>query len=742
MQESSSAARFMNKAQAVSQKTYFPALLLAVLTLVAVSAITPFYVRHRTGIGAEDTRQGMIWTHDMVNHQAVAEMFYKGIKSGVIYPRWLADANNGYGIPLMVYYPPGFYYLTSAIQDYTEDWGNTMLIASILLFVASGMAFYFFARVFMSNLAAALASVTYMMFPYHMLDLYHRGAMAELFGFVFIPLIMYFAYRVATEGRLRQYGGLGLCYGLYLISHMPVGYMFSYALAIYAVVWTIMKRDLRIAVRIAAGMVLGLALGAVYWLPAVMEGRYAQEEVTSSAPYLYSFITMVVSSDPFDHVLHAQFWLLVLALIAVIVFLSKSWRRAGTGVEGEEEAGLRTQARLWMILAVGATFMSTSFSTYISMLIPRIQASTPAWRFLTIATVFASMLIGLAIDRARERAQMASTNRKAWKATISAATALNVLFTVGMIVVATIYHLPQPVAENFNSLSFNPAGATRVEDLPDTTRVVTDPLTRWTEVQAWDPEYRRIRMQVTEPTLVRLKTYYFPGWSALIDGQPTEVSSDIDGVQLITVPPGIHVIESYFAMTRVRKAAAISFASALLLITGLVVADYLKERKRREGESGSDAALDPYGEADFELEAQPAAQKRSLVTHWKKIAATCAIIVGALIVFNMFGSSKKQLEQSHNNQDGATVTSDADARLFITGRDWIAAATDEKSLDLLMARGDNNIKLLLDSGRAIQLPNNTRVRVIQNVSAKTQVRIMEGDYTGTTAWVHERWVQN
>jgi hypothetical protein len=449
---------------------------------------------------------------------------------------------------------------------------------------------------------------------------------------------------------------------------------------------------------------------------------------------------MIQSDDPFDQTLHGQFALLALTLIAVIVFLSKTWRRAGEeGEEAEAETGLRTQARLWMILAVGAVFMSTSFSTYISMMIPRIQASTPAWRWLTVATVFTGMLIGLALDRVIKRARISSTRPLTWRATILAAFVLNFLFTSVMIILTTAYHGPQWVMENFNSLSFNPKGATRVENLPDTTRVVAEPRTEWTEVEAWDPEYRRVRLQASRETQVRLKTYYFPGWAALLDGKPAPVATDIDGVQVVTVPPGVHTLESYFGMTSARRTGAISFASALLIIFGLAGADYLASRRRRVEER---AAVYP---ADLDIEAESPARKSLIGAHWKKIAAAgAAIAVLAVVIFNITTPSRKR-DDSRGvapTGDGSARREDADARLFIRGRDWIAAATDEKSLEELIARGSADLKSLFDSGKVIRVPNNTRVQVIQNVSAKTQVRIMEGDHTGKMAWVSERWVLN
>src|SRR5262245_23918304 len=52
-------------------------------------------------------------THDMRLHFDQMRSFYVGLSAGVLYPRWLEDANRGFGAPTMNYYSPGIYYVTS-----------------------------------------------------------------------------------------------------------------------------------------------------------------------------------------------------------------------------------------------------------------------------------------------------------------------------------------------------------------------------------------------------------------------------------------------------------------------------------------------------------------------------------------------------------------------------------------------------------------------------------------------------
>src|ERR1700738_1548592 len=126
---------------------------------------SPFFV-HRGPGGAS---LWMISTHDMVQHLAVMKDFDRVLKSGTLYPRWLPDINNGYGIPWMNFYPPGFYYLASLVNAVLNDWVRTLFAISALGFAASGLAFYWLARTFYSRTASAVAGLFFMGVPFHLI---------------------------------------------------------------------------------------------------------------------------------------------------------------------------------------------------------------------------------------------------------------------------------------------------------------------------------------------------------------------------------------------------------------------------------------------------------------------------------------------------------------------------------------------------------------------------------------------
>jgi uncharacterized membrane protein len=56
-------------------------------------------------------RNGIIFeSYDLKFHLIWVQLFSQQISEGILYPRWLAGDNYGYGSPTFVFYPPLVYY--------------------------------------------------------------------------------------------------------------------------------------------------------------------------------------------------------------------------------------------------------------------------------------------------------------------------------------------------------------------------------------------------------------------------------------------------------------------------------------------------------------------------------------------------------------------------------------------------------------------------------------------------------
>lgn len=758
-QESSGMNAMVKKGSPRSPAPASKAVGLTVLVITLATgllAVAPFfYSRYEAALGDNgDVR--LPQTHDIGNLLPAMQQFDKGIRSGVVYPRWFADINFGYGVATGNFYPPGIFYLGSLFHALTNDWVDTLFLICALGSVGSGLALYLLARSFYGKLASATAAVLYMLLPYHMIDLYWRGAIPEFVGFVFIPVTLYCAYRLGVAGGARWVAAVGLSHGLYLMTHLPVGYLFTYVLAFYALVWAARARDLKIAIRIAAGMALALVVSAAYWLPAALEGKYVYEWASEIFPYHQTYLTLLPTQDYFTQTVNDSFTLLVTTLlVAVLVFRAVPRPSASVGQHGSaaEEGRDRMQAYLqtrnWITLGFAAAFMSTSFSIYISRLIPKIQVAVPPFRWLAIASVFTSLSVAAVIDYLREPSGKASAWAWVYRAAVAAAILLNVWTAAGITRGALRNPTYAPPA-SFVDSGFTPRDSTRPDSLPDTAPVVIEPEGGLSETLRWDPQNRQVRVKVTEASTVRLKTYNFPGWTARIDGSPTRLESDKDGAQVIAVPPGVHVIETRFENTPPRTAGAAATIIGFLLAFGLAAGDQLRRSGRRVG-LGEGASGDERGK----LEESPAGRggAKGLLSGNVRKAGIISIAVIVSIVFVLLVARRPGGESgAASSQVGGAppvgrgpITAGSDARLYVEGLDSIPVADDESALAELMtalSRKDApRVDALAESDRVFKVVGNTRVRVLEMGAGKTKIRMAEGEHVMREGWVLDRWVR-
>lgn len=688
---------------------------------------SPFFV-HRGPGGAS---VWMVSTHDMVQHLAVMKDFDRVLKSGTLYPRWLPDINNGYGIPWMNFYPPGFYYVASIVNAALNDWVRTLFAISALGFAASGLAFYWLARTFYGCTASVVAALFYMVLPYHVINLYWQGAMPQFLGFIFLPLTLLFAFRVGAQGRARDYAGLGLFYGAYLMTHAPVSFLMSYTLAFYGLLWAARERDWKIAFRIATGMVLGLSLGAIYWLPAAIETKDIQEHFSAIFPYHNSYITLL-PLEGFGKLLNHSFALQAVIIIAAILTIRALSRASGasqpSSQNGEPDSASLGQTRLWIVLAAMTTFMSTSFSIYISKLLPKIQVATFAWRWLAISSLFTALLVGAALDRLRKRSNVTPLRRWAYGGGIAALIVWNVLFTVQGVIRGALSNAPFSTPSDYVEAGFTPINSTVPQSLPETPRVVIQPEGGASEIIRWEPYHRLIAVRLDLPSEVRIKTYNFPGWTSRVDDQKVPVSSDKDGVQVVSVPAGRHKIESSFLNTPPRTAGTLLSALGLLAVVGLAVLDRLRDARQAGGEAVS--------------------RKPLYIRSLKSLAPVVApLLIGTTLLFWLSGRGRSSPASGSDAQvkAGGSATLGSEAVLHIDGVPSVLAAVDERALDELMnalaARDTLRVDSLVQSTQVLRVANDTHVRILEFGGGKTKVRILQGEHLMTEVWVPERWIR-
>jgi len=328
---------------------------------------------------------------------------------------------------------------------------------------------------------------------------------------------------------------------------------------LYVAIWTLSERNWKIPLRVAAGMALGVALCAIYWVPVALEGKYIQEFWTSSFPYPTTYLPDLHPRDSFGTLLNQSFAAHVVLLLVAI----------GVGVLFRRQ--LERHVHYLLITGVVTTLMVTQLSAPVSRLIPWIAVVTFAWRWMVVVAFLAAVGAGVAIERLR--AAPDTSRITLWTCRVAVTLALLGNFAV------TGYSIMRPGLQGprmrFPSTHvedlFYPRGAQPPRTLMMTPEAFLIAGNGNVEVLRWGALTRELNVSLNSEGVVRLKSYNFPGWIGRIDGRPAEIMSDPQGVQYMAVPAGNHRLRITFEDTPPRTAGAVISGLALALAIALLV---------------------------------------------------------------------------------------------------------------------------------------------------------------------------
>ena len=150
---------------------------------------------------------GYLAGHDFFFHVMFSHHFTEQLWQGELYPRWMQQMNAGFGSPIFFFYAPLPYYITSLLSlllpgDLTG--ASALIFSATLALIASGITAYFWLREFTSSKFAVILAIVYMALPYHLaVDFYIRFAFAELWTFVWMPLILLLSLKI-NDGKLSS----------------------------------------------------------------------------------------------------------------------------------------------------------------------------------------------------------------------------------------------------------------------------------------------------------------------------------------------------------------------------------------------------------------------------------------------------------------------------------------------------------------------------------------------------------
>lgn len=273
----------------------------AILALVALAATAPCLV---FGPGAIDSAPyNYVWTTQ------VAE----GLSRGEFYIRWLPRSFEGLGAPTFYFYPPFAFQVSGVFAAVGAGPGYGISLAVLTLTLLSGVSM----RAWLDGRSARplVWACLYMIAPYHLADWYRRAALAEYSAFVWLPLIA-----LAIESWPKRWAAplLAATYAALIMSHLPVALLASlFLVAPLAAAACMPRRDLHRLAETGLALAVGLALAAVYLVPALTLQPYISDALLWGASYRPSNWAITDASSPVEWPLRSRFVPVVGALVVL-----------------------------------------------------------------------------------------------------------------------------------------------------------------------------------------------------------------------------------------------------------------------------------------------------------------------------------------------------------------------------------------------------------------------------------------
>ena len=521
------------------------------------------------------------------------------LRHGVWFSRWSPDLFLGYGYPLFNFYPPlSAYLLTLAYWLTGEHAPAALNVAFGLTLIMAGVGMFLLARELYGEAGGVFAAAAYVLSPHLLYHTFERGSLSNALAMGLFPFAALTLVCVARQPNARQIVWAALALAAVLLSHTASSLVFAAPLAVIGLAAALSHdaaggttRRAR-AARPALTLAVGAALSAFIWLPALAEYRLTQYTLVLTSPDLdfrHFFADVLRWPEPAlagltNPPLPVTVGLgqLALGLAALGPALIQMARRRQ--LENAEVITL-----LGGLMGLGAVFLASPLSTPLWENLSLLRNFQFPWRWLDPGAFLLALVCGsLAREAGRQRWRIGliglglviffanaapylyppRTQSLPDRPTLADASSAQLRYGIygltswGEYAPATARFRPTEPPFPGADLGATLDMKLKRDDLPTGALIAA----------TGGPTRATLRLSLPAAQTLVFHTFYFPGWSARVDGKPVPTGPNDDGLLQLSVPAGEHTVTVYFGETPLRALADVLslVAAALVGLTLLV----------------------------------------------------------------------------------------------------------------------------------------------------------------------------
>lgn len=493
--------------------------------------------------------------------------FAGAMAAGEPYPRWLPNLNQGFGSPAFLIYPPLGQWLGALLAPLLPGAQAAGLRLHAVLtgcLVLSGVGALLWLRwMGLGRPAALIGALAWLLLPYHAyLNLYQRGAFAELVAMAALPWGLAFAHGL-KQRRMLAWAGLTLSLAALLLSNAPTALSGAPFICLYAALLGDRKDWLKLGATILFSALLAIALSAAWLWPALSQIGFVNDRILFNDVYQPANY-LIFSPAPWPNqgvrIAATAIYLLHAAMLLLVLL-----------------AGGAARGRAVLIVSAALILLVTS-----ELARPIWIAGMPwskiqfAWRLLGLQSLLLAGLVGIAWQAAAARRKGAARTALVWLLP-------GLLLIDAAFLAALSWHVARrPVWPT-------PEVAAHRAEVREYWLGDVDTLARRFGAQdaialsgrieagklAGEGRSLAIDIRADEPALIALRQFAYTGWDVRIDGggwSPAGRSATPTGLITVPLPAGKHRIELRLPPHPAEsRGLLVSGAALLLLLAGLLL---------------------------------------------------------------------------------------------------------------------------------------------------------------------------
>jgi len=501
-------------------------------------------------------------------------------KHGVLFPRWTAWTNYGFGEPRYIFYPPLSWMLGAALSLVLPiSWVPIAFI--FLTQTLAGMSAFFLLRRLVGSTPAYLGAVFYTANPYALLVTYIRSDFAEQLACALFPLVLLTTLHLAgllqeEKPKLSVLPQFAISFAAVWLCNAPAGVIASYSVAFLFAWSALAQRSLRTAIRAAGGLALGFGLAGFYLVPAAYEQRWVnigQALATGLLPSENFLFTQIADPE------HTWFnWIssiCALALILLAGITALSSRRFSS-----KPTLSNTPKPLWgalLLLGSLATLMMLRLSAPFWSFLPKMRFVQFPWRWMSIMALLCCCFLAAGIER-----------RRGW---LWFVLVVVLCFPFSYFLTQNTWWDPDEMSTQRAAITngtgyegvdeYDPLGDDHM-DLPKHAPLAaifpgeaTDPPAALPstkiQIEQWDTTNHKISVDSSAPARVALRLLNYPVWQVTVNGKRVDPEKPDDlNEMLVPIPAGKSEIQVRFVRTADQTAGIALSIFSLLISAGLL----------------------------------------------------------------------------------------------------------------------------------------------------------------------------